>query len=116
MTGFPDLFLLVGPNTGLGHSSMIFMIESQIACVLDAIRILRSRRLKLIDVRPEVQARYNERLRARFPRTVWASGCRSWYQTARGKNTTPRPGFTVEFRLRLRRCDAARYRLVPLTP
>ncbi|HEX3343678.1 MAG TPA: NAD(P)/FAD-dependent oxidoreductase [Polyangiaceae bacterium] len=114
VSGFPNLFLLVGPNTGLGHSSMVFMIESQLAYVLDALKKMRARRLKAVDVKPEVQARYNARLQERLKGTVWSSGCMSWYLTRSGKNTTIWPGFTFEFRLRTRRFDADAYDQVEL--
>lgn len=113
IAGFPNLFLLIGPNTGLGHSSMIFMIESQLAYVVDAIRTIRARGLKLVDLKPEAQRRYNARLQERLKGTVWSSGCMSWYLTRSGKNTTIWPGFTFEFRLRTRRFDAGSYELVP---
>ncbi len=112
VAGFPNLFLLVGPNTGLGHNSMVYMIESQIAYVMDAIRTMQTRKLRQVSVRADAQSRYNERLHARLSRTVWASGCSSWYQTKTGKNTTLWPGFTFEFRLRTRRFDAESYDLV----
>jgi cation diffusion facilitator CzcD-associated flavoprotein CzcO len=114
IAGFPNLFLLVGPNTGLGHSSMVFMIESQIAYVLDAVKKLRARHLKLVDLRPEVQARYNARLQERLKDTVWSSGCMSWYLTRSGKNTTIWPGFTFEFMLRTRHFDLDSYEQVKL--
>lgn len=113
VAGFPNLFLLVGPNTGLGHTSMVFIIESQIAYVLDAVRTMRARRLKSVEVRPEVQARYNADLQRRLGDTVWMSGCMSWYLTRTGKNTTLWPGFTFEYRLRTRRFDARAYDLSP---
>jgi cation diffusion facilitator CzcD-associated flavoprotein CzcO len=112
VAGFPNLFLLVGPNTGLGHSSMVFMIESQITYVLSALQTMSAERLRSVDVRPEVQARYNARLQRRLEGTVWASGCLSWYLTRTGKNTTLWPGFTFEFRLRTRRFDANAYERV----
>jgi hypothetical protein len=112
VAGFPNLFLLVGPNTGLGHSSMVYMIESQLAYVLDAIRMMRARGLRQVSVRPDAQARYNQRLHARLARTVWASGCSSWYRTRSGKNTTLWPGFTFEFRRRTRRFDEESYELI----
>jgi cation diffusion facilitator CzcD-associated flavoprotein CzcO len=115
VAGFPNLFLLVGPNTGLGHSSMVFMIESQVAYVLDAIRAMKRHGWKLVDVRPEVQDRYNARLRERLEDTVWMSGCMSWYLTRTGKNTTIWPGFTFEYRLRTRRFDAQSYERVKLS-
>jgi cyclohexanone monooxygenase len=114
IAGFPNLFLLVGPNTGLGHSSMIFMIESQVAYVLDAIRTMRARGLKLVDLKPEAQQSYNARIQKRLEGTVWSSGCMSWYLTRSGKNTTIWPGFTVEFRLRTRRFDLGSYDQVRL--
>jgi cation diffusion facilitator CzcD-associated flavoprotein CzcO len=114
VSGFPNLFLLMGPNTGLGHNSMVFIIESQIQYALDCIRTMRSRGLRFVDVLPDAQARYNERIQARLAKTVWnVGGCASWYKTRDGKNTTLWPGFTVEFRLRTRRFDPAAYDLVP---
>ena len=112
--GFPNSFLLLGPNTGLGHSSMIFMMESQFNYVLDAIRTIRARRSKYVDLRPEVAADYNRRLQKRLEGTVWNSGgCASWYLTASGKNTTAWPGFTFEFRMKTRKFDAQSYDVVP---
>ncbi len=114
ISGFPNAFLLVGPNTILGHSSMIFMMESQFAYVLDAIRTIRSRRLKYVDVRRDVEGAYNDRLQKRLARTVWSSGgCVSWYMTRSGKNTVTWPGFTFEFRHQMRRFDAESYVLAP---
>jgi cation diffusion facilitator CzcD-associated flavoprotein CzcO len=112
VAGFPNLFMLVGPNTGLGHSSMIFMIESQINYVLSALRFLRRRSVPALDVRPDVQRAFNVGLQRRMERTVWTSGCRSWYLDANGKNTALWPGFTFEFRRRTYRIDPLRYRLV----
>jgi cation diffusion facilitator CzcD-associated flavoprotein CzcO len=110
IAGFPNFFMLIGPNTGLGHTSMILMIESQVQYVVDAARTMRARHLGSVDVRADVQARYNASLQARLGRTVWASGCRSWYLTPSGRNTTLWPGFTFEFRFRTRRFDPGDYR------
>jgi cation diffusion facilitator CzcD-associated flavoprotein CzcO len=111
--GFPNSFLLLGPNTGLGHSSMIFMMESQFNYVLDAIRTMREKGAKYVDLKPSVAADYNRRLQKRLERTVWNSGgCASWYLTSTGKNTTAWPGFTFEFRLKTRRFDAQSYEMV----
>jgi cation diffusion facilitator CzcD-associated flavoprotein CzcO len=113
VAGFPNLFLLVGPNTGLGHNSMIFMIESQVEYVLDAIRTIDRRHLKYVDVRPDAQTPYNDTLKARMAKTVWSTGgCKAWYTTRDGKNTTLWPGFTFEYRHRTRRFDPAPYDLV----
>jgi cation diffusion facilitator CzcD-associated flavoprotein CzcO len=109
VSGFPNLFILVGPNTGLGHSSMVFMIESQVQYLVEAIRTMRARGWTAVDVRAETQSRYNERLQERLAKTVWASGCRSWYMTRSGRNTTLWPGFTFEYRMRTRRFDPRDY-------
>jgi cation diffusion facilitator CzcD-associated flavoprotein CzcO len=115
--GFPNLFLILGPNMGLGHSSMIFQMESQFAYLVDAIRTMRDKDLASVEVRREVGDRYNERLQKRLERTVWNSGgCASWYLTSSGKNTTAWPGFTFEYRLRARRFDAKNYDLQPVSP
>ena len=115
VSGFPNLFLLVGPNTGLKRYSMVFMIESQVTYVVDAVKKMRARGLKAVDVKPATHARYNARLQERLKGTVWSSGCMSWYLTRSGKNTTIWPGFTFEFRLRTRRFDVGSYDLVALT-
>jgi hypothetical protein len=93
---------------------MVYMIESQVAYILDCVRLMRRRGLQQVEVRPEVQTSYNQALHARFPGTVWSSGCVSWYRTRSGKNTTLWPGFTFEFRRRTRRFDEKSYALVPL--
>jgi cation diffusion facilitator CzcD-associated flavoprotein CzcO len=99
VAGFPNLFILVGPNTGLGHNSIVYMIESQVRYVLDAIRTMRERDAAFVDVRPEVQARFNEDLQAQLEGAVWSSGgCASWYLDENGKNRTLWPGFTFKFR------------------
>lgn len=113
IAGFPNLFMLVGPNTGLGHNSMVYMIESQVAYVLDAIKTLRRENLKQVEVTRATQDRYNQWLQRRMKRTVWNTGCQSWYVNHAGKNTTLFPGFTWEFRLRTRRFEPDRFALTP---
>jgi cation diffusion facilitator CzcD-associated flavoprotein CzcO len=110
VSGFPNLFILLGPNTGLGHNSIVYMIESQLNYVMDALRLMRERGIDSVDVRPEVQEAFNARLQARMDRTVWNSGgCASWYIDANGRNTTIWPDFTWRYRLRMRRFDASAY-------
>jgi len=111
VSGFPNFFLIAGPNTGLGHTSMVFMIESQIAYVVDALRCMRQTGLSSVEVKADVQAAYNERLQRKHTRAVWSSGCRSWYLDARGRNTTLWPGFTFAFRRQTARFDAGAYLL-----
>ncbi|WP_020650305.1 flavin-containing monooxygenase [Solimonas variicoloris] len=101
--GFPNFFMLMGPNTGLGHTSQVYMIESQIAYVMDAIRQMRAQGLRAVEVRADVQQRFNERVQGNVNTAVWNSGgCKSWYLDARGRNTTIWPGFTFMFRRQTR--------------
>ncbi len=111
MPGFPNVFKIIGPNTGLGHSSMVFMIESQLAYVLDALKVMDERGLATVEVRPEAVARYNAEVQAMMPGTVWSSGCASWYLDAQGNNTTIWPDFTFRFRKRTRHFDPDAYEL-----
>jgi cation diffusion facilitator CzcD-associated flavoprotein CzcO len=114
VSGFPNLFLLVGPNTGLGHNSMVFIIESQVEYVLDAVRTMRDRRIKSVDVRRPRQDEYNAFLQRRLSKAVWSTGgCKAWYTTRDGKNTTLWPGFTFDYRFRTRRFDPAPYHVEP---
>jgi cation diffusion facilitator CzcD-associated flavoprotein CzcO len=111
IAGFPNLFVLLGPNTGLGHSSMVYMIESQIAHVLDALRVMRERGATIAEVKPEVQDAYNRELDAKMEGTVWNTGCASWYIDASGRNATLWPDWTWHFRRRSRRFDPAQHDL-----
>jgi len=88
---------------------MIYMIEAQIEHAYRCIERVLARDLAGLDVRADVQASYNEALQRRLARTVWASGCRSWYQNKEGKNVTLWPGFTFEFRMRATRPDFSHY-------
>jgi cyclohexanone monooxygenase len=111
MHGFPNLFMITGPNTGLGHNSMIYMIESGVAYALDAIRRLRSGGWHSVEVRAEAQRDYNGWLARRLAGTVWATGCRSWYLDSRGRNGVLWPGFSFSYRWITRHFDAERYEL-----
>jgi cation diffusion facilitator CzcD-associated flavoprotein CzcO len=110
--GFPNLFFIVGPNVGLGHSSMVFMIESQVAYIRDALRTMRKGGYDVVEVDRARTDRYNAALQGRMRRTVWsAGGCDSWYLDAHGKNTTLWPRSTIDFRRRLASFDASAYAL-----
>jgi cation diffusion facilitator CzcD-associated flavoprotein CzcO len=109
VAGFPNLFILLGPNTGLGHSSMVYMIESQIAYVMDALRELRRNGHRTVEVRPEVQQRFNREVQSRMRRTVWSTGCKSWYLDEKGNNPTLWPDWTWRFRRRTARFDPGEY-------
>jgi len=97
---FPNLFIMLGPNTGLGHNSMIYMIESQTNYIIDAVQKMLKQGLKSIEVKKEVQTAFNEEIQKKLEGTIWLSGCKSWYLSADGKNHTVWPGFTLEFRNR----------------
>ncbi|MEX2193714.1 MAG: NAD(P)/FAD-dependent oxidoreductase [Thermoleophilaceae bacterium] len=116
VSGFPNLFTLIGPNTGLGHNSMVFMIESQLSYVLGALRHMEQRGLAAVEVRREAQDAYNAEIQARMPGTVWMSGCASWYIDENGRNTTIWPDFTWKFRQRTASFDPARYELIQPAP
>ncbi len=109
VNGFPNLYFIIGPNTGLGHTSMIFMIETQVDYIARLLALRNKAGGKVLEVRPEVQARYNERLQARLGSSIWATGCDSWYKHKSGKITALWPGFTFEFRLRARRFNQQDY-------
>ncbi|MGF6772097.1 cation diffusion facilitator CzcD-associated flavoprotein CzcO [Paraburkholderia sp. GAS199] len=110
---FPNFFMIVGPNTGLGHNSMIYMIESQVQYISTCLRELRRRRARTMNLRPDVQREFNARLQKEMQHSVWVSGCHSWYQTKSGKVTALWPGFTFSFRKRTRRVRPAEYRFAP---
>lgn len=97
IAGFPNLFLLYGPNTNLGHNSIIFMLERQINYVLTCLRRLVDEPVAALEVRPEVQAASNERLIEELSHTVWAAGCHSWYKTASGRITNNWSGTTTRY-------------------
>jgi cation diffusion facilitator CzcD-associated flavoprotein CzcO len=112
VTGFPNLFILVGPNTGLGHNSIVYMIESQVHYVTEAVAAMREREVAYVDVKPEVQSRYNDRIQAQLDGAVWSSGCSSWYLDAAGNNRILWPGFTFKFREATGEFRAEEYELV----
>ena len=109
VAGFPNLFFLLGPNTGLGHSSMVYMIESQIAHVMAALEHMREHGAQTIEVRAEAQQRYNAELERRLEGTVWNTGCASWYLDRTGRNATAWPDWTWRFRRRVARLEPAEY-------
>ncbi|HEX8271690.1 MAG TPA: NAD(P)/FAD-dependent oxidoreductase [Longimicrobiaceae bacterium] len=110
VAGFPNLFMLPGPNTGLGHTSVVYMIEAQIEHLLSAVRHMRRHRLAALEPRPEAQAAFVAEVDGRMRGTVWTSGgCRSWYLDATGRNSTLWPDFTWRFRRRAARLDPADY-------
>jgi cation diffusion facilitator CzcD-associated flavoprotein CzcO len=98
MPGFPNLFFLMGPNTGLGHNSMIYMIETQIDWVLKTLDYLDSERAVALDVRPEALEAWQAGINKGLKGTVWSAGCRSWYMSADGRNPAIWPDLCIAYR------------------
>jgi len=98
ISGFPNLFLIQGPNTGLGHTSVILMIEAQVDHVLKALKHMNRNQLETIEPNPQAQQRFVEETDHLTNGTVWVSGgCRSWYLDETGRNSTLWPGTTLSF-------------------
>jgi cation diffusion facilitator CzcD-associated flavoprotein CzcO len=113
-SNFPNAFFLLGPNTGLGHTSVVVMIEAQIGYVLRCLREAERNRWRGVEVRPSVEREYNEEIQRQLAGTVWnTGGCASWYLDANGRNSTIWPRFTWQYRLRLRRFRASDYMVTP---
>ncbi|MFM7141578.1 MAG: flavin-containing monooxygenase, partial [Alphaproteobacteria bacterium] len=109
VAGFPNLFLLYGPNTNLGHNSIVFMIECQVDYAVQAIRTLVARDLAWLAPRPEAMEAWNRRLQEDLARTVWARTPASWYKTKDGRITNNWSGSTTRYWLSTRRFDAENY-------
>lgn len=110
IAGFPNLYMLVGPNTGLGHNSIVLMIEAQVGYLLDLLTRMDARGLTQVEPTRDAQDAYNDGLQRKLERTVWnTGGCESWYLDANGRNTTLWPTFTFEFMRQLRHADLSEY-------
>jgi cation diffusion facilitator CzcD-associated flavoprotein CzcO len=110
VAGFPNMYIVVGPNTGLGHSSMLLMIEAQVGYIMQALKTLRAKGAKSAAVKKEVEQAYNEEIQTKLTKSVWQSGgCVSWYQNKSGKNVALWPGFTFTFMKRTRQFEPEKY-------
>jgi cation diffusion facilitator CzcD-associated flavoprotein CzcO len=103
VAGYPNLFLTMGPNAGPGHNSALVYMEAQIDYIVQGIGMILGQDLHSLDVRPDAQARYNQRIQKRLARTNWNSGCSSWYLTEDGFNATMYPGFATAYRRQMQR-------------
>ncbi|GAA1820853.1 NAD(P)/FAD-dependent oxidoreductase [Actinomadura chokoriensis] len=113
VAGFPNFFLMYGPNTNVGSGSVVHMLESQIAYIVQAVRALRDPEVLYMDVREGVLSAFDERLQRRLGGTVWnAGGCGSWYRRGDGRNASNWPGSMLGYRRRTRRLDPSDYRFV----
>lgn len=116
MAGFPNLFFLLGPHTGLGHNSVVLMIEAQVDHVVRVLKDMREQGQTAVAPRPEAQAEFEAEMDTRLADSVWqAGGCLSWYQDANGRNTTLWPGTVREYQRRMSRAGLAEYRPVAAT-
>jgi cation diffusion facilitator CzcD-associated flavoprotein CzcO len=114
VAGFPNLFLLPGPNTGLGHTSVVYMLEVQIAHVLSALEHMDRHGIGALEPRPEAQSAWIRAVDERMRGTVWIAGhCASWYLDRTGRNSTLWPDFTWRYRRRAEQLVPDEYRGVP---
>jgi cation diffusion facilitator CzcD-associated flavoprotein CzcO len=111
VNGFPNLFMLYGPNTNLSHNSIVYMLECQIRYVVQCVQELDARKLKQLEVSARVQSVFNQELQHRFDQTTVWNDCTSWYKTADGKHTNNWPGFTLSYRRRTHKPNFADYEL-----
>jgi cation diffusion facilitator CzcD-associated flavoprotein CzcO len=109
VAGFPNYFLLLGPNTGLGHNSVVFMIEAQIEYVIKALSYLKEAKKTFIDVKLERQETFCDSTQKKLKKFSWGSGCDSWYLSENGKNYSIWPGFTPSYWWKTRKFDVASY-------
>jgi cation diffusion facilitator CzcD-associated flavoprotein CzcO len=112
VAGFPNLFMLYGPNTNLGHNSIIFMIECQVGYAVQCIAERIKRGVTFVDVRRDAQDRFNRELQAKLAKTTWTAGCASWYKNAAGKVVNNWSGFTADYWRRTRHPEWTDYRFV----
>ena len=113
---FPNLFLLLGPNTGLGHNSVVVMIEAQLKYIMEALVYMQENGVQALAVKQNVSDKFNEEIQSKLKSTVWqVGGCHSWYQDLKGNNTTIWPGFTWTYDLLLRKFDYQNYYAVSTT-
>ena len=112
VSGFPNLFMLYGPNTNLGHNSIVYMLESQIRYVKEAVLRLRAAPGISFNVRHQIQSYFNEKLQQALRSTVWAAGCKSWYIAESGKIVNNWSSFTFTYRRLTRHFDVVNYEVL----
>ncbi|MEQ8841772.1 MAG: NAD(P)/FAD-dependent oxidoreductase [Acidimicrobiales bacterium] len=106
---FPNLFMLYGPNTNLGHNSIIFMIEQQIHHTVGLLERMRDEGIAAIDLHRHEQDRFNRRIQERMKKRVWVTSCSSWYKNDSGKVVNNWPGSTIDYRRKCRQVSLDRY-------
>ncbi|MDQ2797613.1 MAG: NAD(P)/FAD-dependent oxidoreductase [Actinomycetota bacterium] len=110
--GYPNLFFTTGPNSGPGHNSLLVYVQGQIDYAVAGIKTVLDRDLRYLDVRADVQRRYNDRMQKRLKRTTWMSGCTSWYLTADGFNASMYPGFASQYLRQMKTFRVGDYELM----
>ncbi len=115
VAGYPKLFFTFGPNSGPGHNSALVYMESQIAYTVEGIKTVLDNNLKSLDVKGDIQTKYNKKLQKRLSKTNWNSGCKSWYLTADGYNATMYPGFATQYAQQLKHFNLKDYKAVTNT-
>jgi len=113
--GFPNFFMLYGPNTNLGHNSIVYMLESQVAHVMRCLRALRATGSSTVEAEPGAYRAFNARLAKRLGVSVW-NGCRSWYLDRHGRNSANWPGFSFTYRWLARHASLSAYRFAAPLP
>lgn len=109
---YPNMYQLVGPHTGLGHNSIIFMIEAQADYIVQCMRLIKVKGADYLDVKPTAMKHFLGEMTQSLKGTVWASGCKSWYQTAEGINFAIWPDSTWKYWLRTRKVKESDYDFV----
>ncbi|MCA9738345.1 MAG: NAD(P)/FAD-dependent oxidoreductase, partial [Gemmatimonadetes bacterium] len=110
VTGYPNLFFIIGPNSRVANNSIVFMIEAQVGHILRLLDHMDARGARVLEVEPEAQSAYNDALQERMQRTVFVSGCDNWYRDARGRNPVLWPAFATGYWLKSRRVPSHGYR------
>ncbi|HEY4712860.1 MAG TPA: NAD(P)/FAD-dependent oxidoreductase, partial [Aquirhabdus sp.] len=113
VSGFPNLFFTFGPNSGPGHNSALVYMESQIDYAVRVIKTIVDQNIKMLDVKAGVQAKYNKEIQKRLSKTNWNSGCKSWYLTEDGFNSTMYPGFATQYQKQMQLFDLNDYTATP---
>lgn len=111
VSGFPNFFMLYGPNTNLGHNSIVYMIESQLRFIISALKQLTQKGLNSITPKVGTMEQYNKNLNVKFGKFVWDTGCTNWYTNEAGKNTNNWPGHTYEYGRKTKTADLTKFDL-----
>jgi cation diffusion facilitator CzcD-associated flavoprotein CzcO len=113
VSGFPNLFIVYGPNTNLGAGSIIFMLECQQKYIVQAVKLMRDKGLASIDVLSQAERAFTDDIQARSRGSVYEAGCHSWYLTADGRNSNNWIGYMTDYKRAVRTLETAHFLLTP---